>query len=141
MTLHNCLTDTLLCGQILGLMPVSELRSQDSSKLRFSWKSFAFLYSILHMIGPFLFLAFTTRLLFIGTSMSLSFAIGYVVYLGSFINVILYYQLAKQWPKLIRQWDAMDIKFRINNDEMRILRRNVNAVLIVVITTALGNCN
>ena len=137
MSFHNCISQTLLFGQFLGLMPVSGICHKDSSQLKFSWKSFRILYSIIISSGSLIFLVFTIMWTFISKNMSLSYFIVLIVYAGSFINVILFYKLGKQWPKLIQLWETMEMKISFDNKS---LQRNMNMVLIVLVTAAVGEC-
>ncbi|KAL7038124.1 hypothetical protein ACKWTF_009458 [Chironomus riparius] len=73
---------------------------------------------------------------FISKNMSLSYFIVLIVYAGSFINVILFYKVSKQWPKLIQLWETMEMKISFDNKS---LKRNMNMILIVVVTTAVAD--
>jgi len=135
MSFHNCISQTLLFGQILGLMPVSGICHKDSSQLKFSWKSLRFVYSIIISSGSLIFLVFTIIWTFISKNMSLGYFIVLIVYVGSFINAILFYKVGKQWPKLIHLWDSMEIKISYDNKS---LKQNMNIILVILVTASVG---
>lgn len=140
MSLQSCISQTILCGRILGLMPVRGICRRNNSKLQIASKFLRLITNTFILFGTFSFLVFITRLIFISTNASLSYYIVLIVYLGSFINVILFHQFGKQWPKLVHLWDSLEIKFGENSTNERQLQRNMNAILIVIITMALGKC-
>lgn len=70
--------------------------------------------------------------------MSLGYFIVLIVYAGSFINVILFYKVGKQWPKLIHLWEAMEMRISFDNKN---LQKNMNMILVVLITAAVGKLN
>lgn len=73
--------------------------------------------------------------------LSLRASIVLVVYGGGFINIILFYKLAKKWPQLIKSWSDSKIDFSISEKQPEAinnaLRRKMNVVFVVGITTAI----
>lgn len=129
MSLHESLSQTLVFGQLLGLMPISR-------DLKFHWKTFRFAHFVLVSCGALFFLISIFIYVFSGRNYSLDNFIVLTVYLFNFVTIILFAKLVQNWPKVIKTWEKLSPSCsQVKKNE---LSHQLNLRLLVIATSSLG---
>lgn len=100
MSFRKSISQTIVFGQLLGLMPISGGT--------FKWKSFKFLQCVVVSIGSLLFLVSMFANIVVDKKYSLANFVTLIVYLADCITIILFFKLGMHWSKLIQSWDDME---------------------------------
>lgn len=136
MPFRNSISQTLVFGQLLGLMPISGVTSDDVA-LKFKWKSFRCFVSIIFFIGSLLFLLSILLWMVTEKQYSLKNLIILLVYATNLITIILFFNLRNQWPSLIKLWERMEISFPSPEDG-NYLTHQLNLRLLFVAVSSIG---
>ncbi|XP_069700808.1 uncharacterized protein [Periplaneta americana] len=104
---HRAMSPVIVTAQCFGLLPVQGVTGPSAKSLRFKWKSLRVGYSLFGLIGSSVNIIFSVILL---ETMDLTFErTDKVVFYGT--SAMMYYQflqLARQWPELATQWEALE---------------------------------
>lgn len=88
-------------GQFFALLPVINNSSSDESQLKFKWKSFRTIYSLIFLIfGSIEIFLETRRILVIG--FSIAYAEDLLFYITSMVRAFLLFRLALKWKIIIK---------------------------------------
>lgn len=136
MSFHTAISQTLSFGQLLGLMPISGIKS-DESRLKRNVLSVQFFHFLLVLFGVFLFVIAVFALIFHQQNYSLGTFIILVVYSSNFLTLILFYRLGKNWKNLMMSWSATT-KSLPQPKDTNFLRQQLNLRLYIVASTALS---
>lgn len=101
---HQAITPVLLVAQCLGILPIIGINGKSSFGLRFTWKSFRTIYSVLAFI-----VAASYDVFAIGLSLRKPLTFNSVVPLTFFTTtaygVFSFILLARKWPKIMQHWE------------------------------------
>lgn len=138
MTLHRSIAWTLLVGQILGLMPICGIFSDNESNLKFAWKSVRFYYTIIILIGSILYVLFIFMWM-TTDGISLNTIISASLYVSNLLNVLIFFQLRIKWPELMKLWGCMQLSIPSSfGSQRKFLKWKMNSVLAILIGASLG---
>ncbi|KAJ0181406.1 hypothetical protein K1T71_003491 [Dendrolimus kikuchii] len=105
--LHSAIRFTLLCGRVMGLLPVAGLRNIKSHKVRFTLRSLYTPYYITSVLGQVL-LFITTYMWIIQQGITLSNATNAVFYASSLVSSINLLNIGRNWPVLLRKVEEIE---------------------------------
>lgn len=134
MSFRKSISQTLVFGQLLGLMPICGITS-DFSDLKFKWKSFRCLHFAVVSLGAASLLILMLLFLHQHREFSLENIDTVVVYSTNIITIVLFFRLRHKWPKLIEFWDNFECRLNLNDSEHR---QQSNLRLMLVVTSSLG---
>lgn len=135
MSFRKSISQTLVFGQLLGLMPICGITS-DLSDLKFKWKSFRCLHFVVVLLGAASLLILTLLFLRQHQELSLENIDTVIVYSTNIVTIVLFFRLRHQWQRLIECWDNFECRLNLDNSE---LQRQSNLRLILVVASSLGN--
>jgi Trehalose receptor len=135
MSFHSAISQTLCFGQLLGLMPISGIKSNES-QLKQNVMTVQFFHFLLVFIGVFLFVLAVLALIFHQQNHSLGATVILIVYLSNFLTLILFYQLGKKWKNLILTW-LTTVKSLPQPEDTSYLRHQLNLRLFIVASSSL----
>lgn len=108
MTISKALKKLVLLAQCFGFFPVSGI---SLSEQRFTYKSFRMLYSLFSLMGS-VFLCVMQLNKAVRTKMGID-QIDYIAkYLTSAYVSVVFIELAKEWPKLMKSWRNVEIDMK-----------------------------
>jgi len=130
---HSAISQTLIFGQVLGLMPISGV-TKKFTDLKVNWKSFKFIYSIAITIATFVFTGFHLYWMISNKKITLDNFMTLFVYFSNCITVIFFYKLATRWPKLIKCWKNVELESKAPGSCT--LHHQMNLRMWLVLTTS-----
>lgn len=137
MSFQKSISQTLVFGQLLGLMPISGITSGDSIDLKFKWKSFRFFYCVVLTFIVFLLLLSFVVWIIRCDEFSLDNFNILVIYFTHIITILMFFKLGKKWPKLVTTWTELERSFpssRIDNH----LHHQLSLRLMIACTSAIS---
>lgn len=134
MSFRKSISQTLVFGQLLGLMPICGITS-DLSDLKFKWKSFRCLHFAVVSLGAVFFLILMLLFLYQRREFSLENIDTLIVYSTNLITIVLFFRLRRKWPKLIECWNNFESRLNLNDNENR---QQSNLRLMLIVTSSLG---
>lgn len=130
----------LFISQIYGLLPVSNVRSENVRDIKFKWRSPRVLYSaIIVMLNICEFGAVLNYI--IGVGINFHTASTLALYIVCLLEHVFFWRLAINWRSIMRQWNHVEqlflsVPYRFF-DEYK-MKRRINIVVGVVMLSALG---
>lgn len=135
MSFRKAISQTLLFGQLLGLMPICGV-SSDRDEFKFKWKTFKFFYCVVSIVAGIFILAFYSVFMLNHQKLSLGSFVSFSVYVSNFITLILFLRLTTNWPKLIQSWESVEAN--ASPLDTNRLRQQLNLRLFVIVSSALS---
>ena len=134
MSFQKSISQTLILGQILGLMPLHGI-TKSSQDLQFKWKSFRCFFFIVIFFQAAFVIFVTIFWIIRNKKFSSGNLIVMVIFMANFITVILFFRLRTMWPKLIRSCETFEEAFKIVDNENF---RKSNLRMIVIASSAIS---
>ncbi|KAI5639377.1 trehalose receptor domain-containing protein [Phthorimaea operculella] len=131
-TFQRAMKVTILMGQIFGLFPVLGVCGDDVTKIRFTYQSGRFFYSVLSIIGQSILVFFCIFKIFWDVNASLNSNCAVVFFLSNSIVTLFFIRVAMKWANLSRniaKIEAVDP----NTDKHLILKCNVTCIGVILI--------
>lgn len=135
----------LFISQIYGLLPVSNVRSENVRDIKFTWLSPRVLYSaVILILNICEFGAVLNYIISVGISFHTASTLS--LYIVCLLEHVFFWRLAINWRSIMRQWHHVEqlflsVPYRFF-DEYR-MKRRINIVVGVIMLSALGkvlNC-
>ncbi|XP_034481335.1 gustatory receptor for sugar taste 64a [Drosophila innubila] len=109
-TFHRAVYPVMLLAQCFAIMPLSNIWQLNPRRIRFRFKSVQMIFTLLFLVGSStITLAMLKHLLRIGVTAK-NF-VGLVFFTFVQCACILFINLARRWPPLIRYWTRMELIF------------------------------
>ena len=135
-TFNSAIAPILLIAQCFGIMPLQNVYSDNPAKIKFTWMSFRFFYSL--FISFFL---FVQVVLVIAWTFSTKIEFGKIVplmmYTTNFSGVFYFFKLGFQWPELMRKWYAVETKLPIISAQLKKPKLGFQIKMIASITLSI----
>lgn len=151
-TTRSCLKFMLVFGQIFGMMPVSGI-TKDHTHLKFKWSSKRTIYSLilalLTVVNTILYFVYMVcfdkfdifdwgMIIFVIYNFyAVSILVEFLFLLVAVFTVILFIDLAKEWPALMKKWAQVDEAMLSYGFPLR-LRRKLSRVFAITMVASLG---
>ncbi|VVC34142.1 Gustatory receptor [Cinara cedri] len=106
-SLHRAITPVLTLANFFALLPVQGIKGQNTSYLTFNWFTWMILYVLVVFVSCFLIILLSSiRIYQVGLTY---YGMGNILFFGSTLVIyIIFVHLAKQWPKVMGQWELME---------------------------------
>nr|CAL23142.2 gustatory receptor candidate 9 [Tribolium castaneum] len=134
--LHKSYSKMLILAQIFGFFPVQGVRGPDFRSLRFSWKSARVVYALFTLLGTFLISGFQMQKI-ATKGLDLLEANRLFFFLTGVMASLLFLNLAKRWPKFVKDWCVVDATFA-SYGWPKGLNKKLNTLTVVFMLIALG---
>ncbi|KYB27367.1 hypothetical protein TcasGA2_TC033212 [Tribolium castaneum] len=125
----------LILAQIFGFFPVQGVRGPDFRSLRFSWKSARVVYALFTLLGTFLISGFQMQKI-ATKGLDLLEANRLFFFLTGVMASLLFLNLAKRWPKFVKDWCVVDATFA-SYGWPKGLNKKLNTLTVVFMLIAL----
>ncbi|XP_060517067.1 LOW QUALITY PROTEIN: gustatory receptor for sugar taste 64a-like [Cylas formicarius] len=133
-TITKIFTKVIVVAQVFGYFPLSGVLEADPTKLRFSYKTPIAIYSILTLLGASFMLAMQlTKTIAIELTIFQAESLTY--YAGSAYVGITFIDLAKKWPKLMADWEAIE-KHMKNYGPPKGLNKKITILMVLFLSAA-----
>lgn len=135
---HQSVGPILVYGQFFGLLPVDGVLSKDESQVKFRWKSIKTIYSMFFLLcGTIESCLGSRRLLRLG--FNVNFAEGLLFFILSAVRGFIFFNMARQWNKIIRRWrfaeDAfLKLPYKVKGWSLSFRLRLVFSILAILST-------
>lgn len=136
MSFHSAISQTLVFGQLLGLMPLSGVRSHEV-QLKFTYKSLQFVQFCLVLAAAISFVVVVIAGIFDQGKYNLTFFVYLVVYSSNLFTVIFFFKLGRKWQKLMLTWTTTE-KSLPQPEDKNFLGHQLNLRLFVIATSSLS---
>lgn len=137
--LHKSFSKILLVAQIFGFLPVQGILGPDFRSLHFSWKSIRVVYSIFTIFGTCVISGFQLQKI-LNKGLDLLEANRVFFLLSGVVSAYLHFDLAKKWPKFLKDWCKIDSTFS-SYGWPNGLDKKLNTLFTVFLLMALSKIN
>lgn len=130
----------LFISQAYALLPVSNIRSVDVSRIRFKWRSPRVFYSaIILLLNVCEFGAVLNHVISVGVTFHTSSSLA--LYIVCLLEHLFFWRLAFNWHSIMRHWHRVEqlflsVPYRFYGEYN--MRRRINIVVGLVMSSALG---
>lgn len=132
MSFTQSIYQTLVVGQLLGLMPITGVTAE-SINLKFKWKSFRFFHCVVVFIASFIFLVAISVKAVNQEKHSLETFVTISIYLSSSVSIVLFLKLAQKWPRVAFKWEEAERSLPASNS----LKHQLNLRLWIVVASSI----
>ncbi|KAJ3653903.1 hypothetical protein Zmor_013129 [Zophobas morio] len=132
---HQRVRWVLVMAQSFGLLPVRGVTGENYNDLSFSWYLKRVFYSQVLIFGS-CFVAVVAFFRMVYIEYSLSNLSSFIFNANSTIGGIIFFNLAKNWPKLIKKWSQVESSLGGWNTN-RNIKRKFYSIIIIVMTAAI----
>lgn len=134
--LHKSFKKLFIMAQIFGFFPVQGISGPDYRSLCFSWKSIRVIYSLFAISGAF-FLSLMQIHKMVTKEVNLMEINRFCFNSVGVIGGMLFLWLAKNWPRIMRYWNEVELSMRYYGWPKR-LNTKLNMLTVVLMTMALS---
>jgi gustatory receptor len=132
---HQSMYPALVVAQCFGVLPVLNISARCPLELRFTWRSFSFVYAVFVLLCSCLKTIATAAWSF---QTSIKFGkLGYLVYYSTnFLLFVHFLHMAKAWPEIMRQWHKVEkkLQFISTEEDKQAMRLRIQGTATLVLT-------
>ncbi|XP_050540082.1 gustatory receptor for sugar taste 64f [Daktulosphaira vitifoliae] len=110
-SLHRSIAPILKLAKLIALLPVQGTTSRNTSYLVFNWFSWTVIYVVIVLTSTFLILSLSFYKVY-QTGLTYYSTVNIVFFGSSLVIYILFVQLAKEWPNIMRKWELAEREMR-----------------------------
>ncbi|XP_046734696.1 gustatory receptor for sugar taste 64f-like [Diprion similis] len=134
---HLAIGPILLMAQCFAVLPVSGVRSPDSSYLKFTWKSPKILYFIISLTGAIT-LTVSSIVRVSHSGITATKTTNIVFFGAACITMVLFLRLATRWPCLVRFWEKVENEMNISPTPSTGMQLKTRLALIAGVTITIA---
>ncbi|XP_049822393.1 gustatory receptor for sugar taste 64f-like [Aethina tumida] len=125
----------IIIGQCFGLMPLEGITNKNVRELKFTWKSWKFLYCLYNISGAFVTMIFCC-IKFTMYGLTIDELAPFMFYVWNFFAGVQMIQICRNWTHLLKEWSIVEMSMR-NYSFIFNLKRKFVSISLLVMTIAL----